>query len=91
MASFADHPAFRAGRARSLQVESLNDIRAVLPTVEPGTCMAVWSAMRDPASVANALSALEAMPGQTKALVLTNSLAFADRRKRSVRTLMAAE
>lgn len=74
--TFADHPAFRTDRPRSLQRLDLNAIRAVCPLEAAEACAAVWRAMQDEAAVGAALAVLKALPLAVQSQIHTDSIAF---------------
>ncbi|MCP1550679.1 MULTISPECIES: hypothetical protein [Methylorubrum] len=61
-ASFTDHRAFTPGRPRSLQVQDLRDIWAVLPLAAAAAVPHVWRATLQADAVPAALAALQALP-----------------------------
>ncbi|MER2263522.1 hypothetical protein [Methylobacterium oxalidis] len=83
LSSFRDHPAFQPDRPRVRQVEDLNDIRAVLPVEAADACLAVWRAMHLASAVPAALRALEELPAEMRAHVITMSAAITGPRRRA--------
>lgn len=76
MTALASHPAFNPDRPRFRQVQSLNDIRAVLPVEASDACRAVWAAMSREEAVPAALRALQALPEPMQAHINSVSQAI---------------
>lgn len=72
-ASFADHRAFAPGRARSLQVQDLRDIWAVLPLAANCAVPHVWRATLHAEAVPGALAALQALPSDMRAEIIARA------------------
>lgn len=72
-ASFADHRAFAPDRARSLQVQDLRDIWAVLPLAADCAVPHVWRATLDAEAVPGALAALQALPSEMRAEIIARA------------------
>ncbi|UYW25708.1 hypothetical protein OKC48_20910 [Methylorubrum extorquens] len=72
-ASFADHRAFAPDRPRSLQVQDLRDIWAVLPLAANCAVPHVWRATLHADAVAGALAALQALPVEMRAEIIARA------------------
>ncbi len=72
-ASFSDHRAFAPGRPRSLQVQDLRDIWAVLPLAADCAVPHVWCATLDAAAVLGAFAALQALPADMRADIIARA------------------
>ena len=72
-ASFADHRAFAPGRPRSLQVQDLRDIWAVLPLAADAAVSVVWRATIHADAVTGALAALQALPAEMRAEIIARA------------------
>ena len=72
-ASFADHRAFAPGRPRSLQVQDLRDIWAVLPLAADRAVSVVWRATLDAEAVPGAFAALQALPEPMRAEIIARA------------------
>lgn len=72
-ASFADHRAFAPGRPRSLQVQDLRDLWAVLPLAAETAVPHVWRATLDAEAVSGAFAALQALPADMRADIIARA------------------